>query len=128
MFHQPSVVQPAASLSPMATPTRLPVLLQRRKSAQAGAAANMTSSSAGTAARNSVRMRRGGAGKANAVPSVAIERDVAEALRAVNDDGAEVVHVGVGRAGLEQVAETREKAGGIVVGEERGRIETERLR
>src|SRR5215831_2797504 len=42
MFHQPSVVQPSFSLYPIAIPTRLPVLLQRRKSALAGSAVSAT--------------------------------------------------------------------------------------
>src|SRR6185295_1712084 len=49
-----------------------------------------------------------------------------EGLRAVNDNGAKVVHVGTGRAGLNEIAEPAEKAGGIVVGEEGGGIEAKR--
>src|SRR6185437_4035605 len=45
----------------------------------------------------------------------------------VNDDGAEVVHIGEGRAGNQQVAQRAEKARGIVVGEKRGRIEAARF-
>src|SRR5690348_1157441 len=114
----------------MATPTRLPVLLQSRKSAHAGEAAIVANSKAGSPARARIRTRRRGEGKANAVTCrrLRLSGVVAEASRAVNEDGAEVVHVGVGRPGLKEVAEPHEKAGGIVVGEEGGRIETERFR
>src|ERR1043166_5708490 len=46
----------------------------------------------------------------------------------VNEDGAEVVDVGPGRPGGEQIAEPREERGGIVLGKKRGRIEAERTR
>src|SRR6185437_7933532 len=110
----------------MAMPTRLPVLLQTRKSAKAGSVVTTANSRAGTAARRTERRKRRGAEKANAVTGRrfrwwGLSRGP---LRAVNDDGAEVVHVGVGGAGLEKAARTREKAGGIVVGEKGGRIET----
>ena len=45
----------------------------------------------------------------------------------VNDDGAEVVHVGVGRAGKQQIPQGFEETGGIVVGKKGGGIEAERL-
>src|SRR6185503_6150161 len=114
----------------MATPTRLPVLLQRRKSAHAGSAEIRTNSTAAAAARAEDRKKRRGAEKANAFTCRRFRlRGLSRGgSRCVNDDGAEVVHVGVGRAGLEQVAQPREKARGIVVGEEGGRIETERSR
>src|ERR1043166_4746509 len=44
----------------------------------------------------------------------------------VNEDGAEVVDVGEGRPGGEQIAEPREERGGIVLGKKGGRIEAER--
>src|SRR6185437_4617841 len=108
----------------MATPTRLPVLLQRRKSACAGRAVMKANSRAGAAARRNDRRRRRGAGKANAVTCRRFRWSGLSrgGSRRVNDDGAEVVHVGVGRARLQQVAEPREEFGRIVVGEKRGGI------
>src|ERR1043166_2775013 len=44
----------------------------------------------------------------------------------VNEDVAEVVDVGEGRPGGEQIAEPREERGGIVLGNKGGRIEAER--
>src|SRR5262249_11056447 len=41
----------------------------------------------------------------------------------VNEDGPEIVDVGPGRPGDEQIPQAREKSGGIVVGKKRGSIE-----
>src|ERR1700683_1475325 len=43
--------------------------------------------------------------------------------RPVNDDGAEIGHVGEGRGGPKQIADVVEKPRGIVVSEKRGGIE-----
>src|SRR5262245_23511871 len=51
---------------------------------------------------------------------------IREELCPVNDDRSEVVHVGEGWPGDDQIADPLEKAGGIVVGEKLGRIEAKR--
>src|ERR1700751_551036 len=115
-------------------PTRLPVLLHRRKSAAAGPAVaprtTATSDNPPSAARVPHRFRPVLAG----APSIFVDSAkywsaVRISLRrsgAVNEDGAEVVDVGEGRPGSEKVAEAREERGGIVFGEKGGRIEAKR--
>src|SRR5690349_14866821 len=97
-------------------PTRLPVLLQRWKSARAvaGASAKVAAISSSRPGMNA------GKGKALLPSWGPVSR---EGLRPVNDDGAKIVHVGPRWPGLDQVAETAEKPRGIVVGEKMGRIE-----
>src|ERR1044072_9181469 len=102
-------------------PTRLPVLLHRRKSAAAGV---IPIPHANAHAANKVRLQATGRVLiwAGGVMELRISRRL---RRAVNDDGAEVVDVRESRAGAQQTARTLEKAGGIVVGKKRGRIEAE---
>src|ERR1051325_11422045 len=101
----------------MATPTRLPVLLQRRKSASAGCAEQ--ASNAVPAAKRTMRLRESGRDEA-IIDSARISADC---LQAVNDNGAKVVHVGEGGAGFDEVPERREECGRVVVGKKGGRID-----
>ena len=104
----------------MAMPTRLEVLLQRRKSAAAGPVDEMVSGSAANALAKSVP-RNLFATMIRLIPNA----DSFSIGGPVNDDGAEVGDVGERRAGYEQVADGVEKPRGIVVGEKRGGIEAE---
>src|SRR5689334_16189323 len=107
-------------------PTRLPVLLQRRKSAAAGVA-KATAKSAQTAKK---------AGERDAPASMMCLIAPARIIRsrisrrfhlAVNEDGTEVIDVGEGWTGAEKIAQALEEAGGVVVGKKHGRIEAELL-
>src|SRR4029077_11492452 len=102
----------------MAMPTRLDVLLHRRKSAAAGPADEMVSGSAAIALANSAPR--------NLFATMTRLISNAESFSIggrVNDDGAKVGDVGERRAGYEQIADGVEKPRGIVVGEKRGGIE-----
>src|ERR1043165_9094223 len=108
-------------------PTRLPVLLQRRKSAAAGVA-NVVRRSAQTAKR---------AGRRNApagthcliTPARIIRSAISRRFRlAVNEDGTEVIDVGEGWARAQEIAQALEEARGVVVGKKHGRIEAEASR
>src|SRR5215213_9941862 len=111
-------------------PTRLPVLLQRRKSALAGAADDSTTN-AQTSGSIQCRGR-----KAPLLTKLAPIRAIRiMPLRisrwfhaAVNEDGAEVIDVREGGTRAQETAHTFEEAGGIVVGKKRGRIEAKFLR
>src|ERR1043165_4674923 len=106
-------------------PTRLPVLLQRRKSAAAGAAnktANAQASESIPPARRTVRGLETGAKGGIRIIVSRISRVL---RRAVNEDGAEVIDVGESGAGAQEVAESFEKSGRVVVGKKRGRMEAE---
>ena len=59
----------------------------------------------------------------NKSPALISGSDSGQRSWPVNDDGAEVGHVGERRAGPEQIADAVEKPRGIVVGEKRGGIE-----
>src|ERR1044072_8466443 len=103
-------------------PTRLPVLLHRRKSAAAGVVIPIPQANAQTPSM----VRRAAAGAVLICGSRVMELRISRRLRrAVNDDGAEVVDVREGRAGAEKTARVLEKGGGIVVGKNRGRFEAE---
>src|SRR4051812_28268375 len=113
----------------MAMPTRLPVLLQRRKSAAAGcakAATPVSAIAAGSKARvTKPRMDGSSRGKSTLIrpgsfPKGGISR---EGSGGVNEDGPEVINIGEGRSGHQQIPERGEEWGGIVVGQKRGRIE-----
>src|SRR5215831_818336 len=122
MFHQPSVVQPSFSLYPNAIPTRLPVLLQRRKSALAGSAVTASAammSVAPASARVAAERCRGWRRTPALVyrcfipPALnspdgpnAISREL---LRTVNEDRPEVVHVGQRRPRRQQIAKFLEE-------------------
>src|SRR5689334_10854308 len=106
----------------MDTPTRLPVLLQRRKSAFAGATVSRRTGSARSANGRKEAWRE--TGKTNAVTRPVKGGVVRGRSDPVNEDGAEVVHVGVGRTRLQQATEPGEKPGRIVVGKKGGGIET----
>src|SRR5690348_2639806 len=103
-------------------PTRLVVLLHRRKSATAGAACSVAPA---PASATSVVMRRAARQQVAMVGRLIMPaaRNLRDGSRSVNEDRAEVIDVGAGRAGRQEIAERREKAGGIVVGKKRGRIE-----
>src|SRR5437764_13805719 len=109
-------------------PTRLPVLLHRRKSADAGAANSRTSAQASEIIPAPRRVARG---LTRAAANWAIRIITLRISRwfqpAVNEDGAEVIDVGEGGARAEEMAQAFEKAGGVVVGKKRGRIEAELL-
>src|SRR5215471_1851804 len=106
----------------MAIPTRLVVLLHSRKSAIAGRdgrTANAPASVANVAMRCAARH-----------PVAMVDRlfmpggcNFRIVSRSVNEDRAEIVDIGGGRAGRQQVAKAREKPRGVVVGKKRGRIE-----
>src|ERR1700720_2537748 len=104
----------------MAMPTRLDVLLHRRKSAAAGPVDEMVSGSAAIALANSAP-RDLFTTMTRLIPNA---ESVSIGGR-VNDDGAKVGDVGERRAGYEQIADGVEKPRGIVVGEKRGGIEAE---
>src|SRR5262245_35105056 len=129
-------------------PTRLLVLLQRRKSARAGsavsadAATSNAPASMGTPASTQVPAVRGRAAARRILdlvyrclippafqapdgPNVPISR---EFLRTVNDDSPEVVHVGQRRSWRHKIAESFEEFGRIVVVKKDGRIEAEAAR
>src|SRR5215213_2081578 len=99
----------------MAMPTRLPVLLHKWKSANAG-----TGISTNAAATSEIRadVRRG--------ESKALDLSwagIGEPLRAVNDNGAKIIDVGASRSCFDKVADPGKKTGGIVVRKKLGRIE-----
>src|SRR5215472_8842233 len=102
----------------MAMPTRLDVLLHRRKSAAAGPVDKRVSGRAANTLANSATLNLF-ATMPRLIPSV----DSFSIGGPVNDDGAEVGDVGERRTGYEQVADRLEKPRRIVVGEKRGGIE-----
>src|SRR5262249_36794216 len=104
----------------MAMPTRLEVLLHRRKSAAAGPVDKMVSGSAATALANSAPRTLFAT-----MTWLITKADSVSIGGPVNDDGAKVGDVGERRAGYEQVAHGVEKPRGIVVGEKRGGNEAE---
>src|SRR6516162_9097352 len=103
----------------MAMPTRLDVLLHKRKSAAAGPVDTVSGSAANALAKSAPRNQF--ATITRLIPSA----DSFSIGGSVNDDGAEVGDVGERRAGYEQVADGVEKPRGIVVGEKRGGNEAE---
>src|SRR6516225_6258973 len=103
----------------MAMPTRLDVLLHKRKSAAAGPVDTVSGSAANALAKSAPRNQF--ATITRLIPSA----DSFSIDGPVNDDGAEVGDVGERRAGYEQVADSVEKPRGIVVGEKRGGNEAE---
>src|SRR5918911_2733355 len=109
----------------MAMPIRLPVRLQRRRSAWAGAAARRI----GTAARSRkdkrmAKQRRCGV---MALPLLAAGwRPALSGRTGVDDDRSHVIDIGEGRPGDDEVAKGTEKPGGIVVRETCGRIKAVR--
>src|SRR5215831_11365634 len=111
----------------METPTRLPVLLHRRKSAFAGCAEAASNSATGTAARMRIReMRRLAAISGGAVTTVVGSKDARfwrDPSRPVNDDSAEVVYVGECRPWHQEVSQGLKESPRIVLREKRGGIE-----
>src|SRR5690348_9993898 len=108
-------------------PTRLPVLLHRRKSAAAGVANAIGSSAQATSA---ARRHAPDTRSPILIPPTRIIR-LAISRRfhlAVNEDGAEVIDVGEGWAWDQEIAQALEEARGVVVGKKHGRIEAELLR
>src|SRR2546427_522005 len=116
-------------------PTRLLVLLQRRKSAAAGSACAPTASiSTAPAARprpNPGRRRCGGR-KSWILGGLSIACLVPHGARIsrepswpVNEDGPEVVDICEGRPRRQQVPQLGKESGRIVVGKKDGRIEAE---
>src|SRR6185436_447806 len=98
----------------MAMPTRLPVLLHRWKSANAGAGISVNAVATSKAGTD---VRRG--------ESKALDLSwagIGEPLRAVNDNGAKIIDVGASWTCLDEAADPGEKAGGIVVRKKLGRI------
>src|SRR5689334_5122036 len=100
-------------------PTRLPVLLQRRKSAAAGCAW-ATTAVHDIAARNNARVtKRPRAGnrsnstlmRPGSCPTGGISR---EASGSVNEDGPEVINIGESRPRHQKIPERGEEIGGIV--------------
>src|SRR5688572_9249270 len=117
----------------MAMPTRLPVLLHRRKSAAAGWAKATTPIDAIAAGINArvTRHRRGDNRSKSTLmrPGLAMEGGISrEGSRTVNEDGPEVINIGEGWSGHQKVPERGEEFGGIVVGQKRGRIEAKGAR
>src|ERR1043165_8381707 len=108
-------------------PTRLPVLLHRRKSAAAGVAKAAASNA--QAATHTGTHDAPDATKVLIFPTRIIRSTISRRFhRAVNEDGAEVIDVGEGWARAEKIAQALEEARGVVVGKKHGRIEAERLR
>src|SRR5579885_3789780 len=107
-------------------PTRLPVLLQRRKSALAHRA-DANTNTAAIPAITAVQRLAAIKGKRLTIRRFGVARLSRDLSRAVNDDGAEVGHIGEGVSGNQQVAQPTEKPCGIVVGEKGGRIEAESI-
>src|SRR5437588_2717708 len=105
-------------------PTRLPVLLHRRKSAAAGTAnsrANALASESIPARRHvTPGLLRLAARWATRIICLGISRRF---HRTVNEDGTQVIDVGEGGTWAEKIAQRFEKSGGVVVGKKRGRIE-----
>src|ERR1044072_9650405 len=104
-------------------PTRLPVLLQRRKSAAAGVAKAQPRS-----AQAASTIGRGNApdiGTPTLIPPTRIIRlAISRRFRpTVNEDGAEVIDVRECGTRAQQGAPALEEARGVVVGKKRGRIE-----
>src|SRR4029077_20284236 len=114
---------------------RLPVLLQRRKSALAGSTLNAkaVTTSAAQASMVPGRRRRRQIPVLvcrSLIPSASIRLTVRasisrEPLRAVNEDSPEVVHVGQCRSGCEQITYSLEEFRRIIVIKKGGRIEAE---
>src|SRR3974390_2380962 len=98
----------------MATPTRLDVLLQTRKSAAAGPgrAASAPARAAGARIRQAAR-RHVAMVESRLMPGGVSLR---KRSRSVNDDGAEIIDVGGGGAGRQQVAERGKEPRRLVVG------------
>src|SRR5688500_9200276 len=112
----------------MAMPTRLPVLLQSRKSAAAECGKAATPINAMARGRNArARKHRRGDNRSQSTllrPGSALEGGISrKGSRGVNDDCPEVIDIGEGRSGHQKVPERGEEFGGIVVGQKRGRIE-----
>src|SRR5262249_34571668 len=101
-------------------PTRLGVLLHRRKSAAAGPVDKMVSGSAANALANSAPPNLFAA-----MTRLIQNADSFSIGGPVNEGGAKVGDVGERRARYKQVADSVEKPRGIVVGEKRGGIEAE---
>src|ERR1700733_4311678 len=101
----------------MAIPTRLAVLLQRRKSAAAGLADPARAKIVTIVSTSTL------AAVLEKFPCLIATSESASTGWPVNDNGAEVGDVGKRRTGREQIADAVEKPGGIVVGEKIGGIE-----
>src|SRR5436309_11154413 len=101
-------------------PTRLPVLLHKRKSAAAGVAnsrANAPASESIPAPRGTVRGQiRAASNWAIRIIPLPTSRGF---HRAVNEDGTEVIDVGESGPGAEEIAQAVEKSSGVVVGKKR---------
>src|SRR3954471_9884845 len=108
-------------------PTRLPVLLQSRKSAAAGVAKALASSA--QAASSTGQHDAPEAISFVIPPSRIIPLAISRRLHlAVNEDGAEVIDVRESGTWTQEIAQTFEKTRGVVVGKKRGRIEAKFLR
>src|SRR6476469_5850171 len=107
-------------------PTRLPVLVHRRKSAAAGAANSKANAPASQSIPARRRLTRGPIRRFGRWAIRIIALGISRRFhRAVNEDGTEVIDVGEGGARAEKIVQAREKPGGVVVGKKRGRIEAE---
>src|ERR1700733_15337506 len=123
----------------MATPTRLAVLLHKRKSAAAGSVDTARNSKAAASANRaggpaSARFRSPPFAAARAHNGAPIPRSFASFIGSsesgyclsVNKNGAEVGDVGERRTRTKQVADPIEESGRIVVAEKRGGILADR--
>src|ERR1700693_2457331 len=113
----------------MAMPMRFAVRLQMRKSAEAGmdtAVSGATSNRTGRS-RRAMRERNIGTGSLSGTRRRPGAEDLVflSARRSgVNEHHAQVVNVGAGRSGGQEIAKPLEESGRIVVGEKTGGIET----
>src|SRR5215813_9851239 len=100
-------------------PTRLEVLLHRRKSAAAGCVSAASRMPVRSEHRAVMVIRA----VQNRVPFLPSRRLSLNPLRSVNENSTEIIDVREGRARHQKVTQGTEKGGRIVVGEKGGRIE-----
>src|SRR5436305_15312930 len=104
-------------------PTRLPVLLHKRKSAAAGLANSRATAPASESMPTPRGMVRGQIRPALSSAIRIIALPTSRGFhRGVNDHGAEVIDVSESGPRAEEIAQALEESGGIVVGKKRGRI------
>src|SRR6476660_6385595 len=104
-------------------PTLPPVLLQSRKSAAAGVAKALAKSAQATSSTGQ-RSAPDPMNRTLIPPTRIIRLAISRRFHlTVNEDRPEVIDVGEGGARTQEVAQTFEKACGVVVGKKRGRIE-----
>src|SRR5262245_21086558 len=114
-------------------PTRLVVLLQSRKSAAAGSGASTIHPASAQAKKAPVRRQHGTwcklivVRRSFIVPGAGFRAGrYGLSTSSINQDSAEIVHVGTGRAGFQKLAKLGEEFGRIIVTKVGGRIEAER--